>query len=103
MLSCGDVCFVIQCGSNFLVCGSNHAVTILWKATEQCFHMVLIVFVQIKFFYFASIPLLRIFTSPADRLIRKQCYSPRQMGKVLIDTGVIACPWLLLSLSEQVS
>ena len=26
VLSCGAVCFVIQCGSNFLVCGSNHAV-----------------------------------------------------------------------------
>ena len=26
VLSCGAVCFVIQCGSNFLVCGSSHAV-----------------------------------------------------------------------------
>ena len=26
VLSCGAVCFVIQCGSDFLVCGSNHAV-----------------------------------------------------------------------------
>ena len=26
VLSCGAVCFVIQCGSNFLVCASNHAV-----------------------------------------------------------------------------
>ena len=26
VLSCGAVCFVIQCGSYFLLCGSNHAV-----------------------------------------------------------------------------
>ena len=26
VLSCGAVCFVIQCGSNLLVCGSNHGV-----------------------------------------------------------------------------
>ena len=26
VLSCGTVCFVIQCGSDLLVCGSNHAV-----------------------------------------------------------------------------
>ena len=26
VFSCGAVCFVIQCGSNFLVCRSNHAV-----------------------------------------------------------------------------
>ena len=25
VLSCGAVCFVIQCCSNLLVCGSNHA------------------------------------------------------------------------------
>ena len=25
-LSCGAVCFVLQCGSDCLVCGSNHAV-----------------------------------------------------------------------------
>ena len=79
VLSCGAVCFVLQCGSNFSVCGSNHAVrpffgkllnsafmwcclfcatvwfllfslwikpcclTILWKPTEQCFHVVLFV------------------------------------------------------------
>ena len=74
---CGAVCFVIQCGSNFLVCRSNHAVrpffakllnitfmwcclfcdtvrfllfslwikpcsvTILWKAVEQYFTVLL--------------------------------------------------------------
>ena len=26
VLSCGCLCFVIKCGSNFLVCGSNHVV-----------------------------------------------------------------------------
>ena len=26
VLSCGAVCFVIQCGSNFVRCDSNHAV-----------------------------------------------------------------------------
>ena len=79
VLSCGAVCFMIQCGANVLVCGSNHAVwpffgkllnstfmwcclfydtvwfqlfslwikpcsvIVLWKATEQYFHVVLFV------------------------------------------------------------
>ena len=39
LLSCGAVCFVIQCGSNFLV--KPCSVIILWKAIEQNFKVVL--------------------------------------------------------------
>ena len=44
ILLCSAVCFVIQCGFNFLLCGSNHLifyVIIFWKAIEQYFHVML--------------------------------------------------------------
>ena len=45
ILSCGAVCFVMKCGSNILICGSNHAVCPFFagKATEQYFHVLLFV------------------------------------------------------------
>ena len=38
---CSAVSFMIHCTSSFSVCGSNHAVTILLKDTQQYFHVVL--------------------------------------------------------------
>ena len=49
VLHCDTVCFVAQCGSHFLLCGPC-SVTILWKATEQHFHVVLFVFFFCLFF-----------------------------------------------------
>ena len=44
VLSCGAVCFVIQCGSNFFSLWIKPcSVTILSNATEQYFHVVLFV------------------------------------------------------------
>ena len=44
---CGAVCFVVQCGSNFLICGSNHAMwpffgkllnsSFMWCCCSGCF------------------------------------------------------------------
>ena len=44
VLSCGAVYFVVKSGSNFLVLWIKPcSVTILWKASEQYFHVMLFV------------------------------------------------------------